>query len=160
MENLLKYYCDELDELDRKVGKGGKLSMTELEYADVLAHAKKNLLTSEAMMGSKKSGMGAENYGARGYSRQRYGEGGYGENYGEDYGYGEGGYGEGYSYGEGQYGEGGGYSARGRGRGARRDSMGRYADDEWARERLRKMESEAPSDYVKREIQQYGDRMR
>ena len=44
----------------------------------------------------------------------------------------------------------------------RRDSMGRYAgnDDEWMRDRLRKMEDEAPSEYVRREVQQYTDRMK
>ena len=49
MHKLIDYICDELDELERKVDKGGKLSMSELQYGDTLAHMKKNLLKSEEM---------------------------------------------------------------------------------------------------------------
>lgn len=49
MHKLLDYICDEMEELERKVEKGGKLSMQEIQYMDTLAHAKKNILTSEAM---------------------------------------------------------------------------------------------------------------
>lgn len=49
MHKLIDYICDELDELEKKADKG-KLSMTELQYVDLLAHAKKNLLTADAMM--------------------------------------------------------------------------------------------------------------
>lgn len=50
MHKLIEYVCDELDELERKAEKGGKLSMQEIQYADTLAHMKKNLLTADAMM--------------------------------------------------------------------------------------------------------------
>ena len=50
MHKLIEYVCEELDELERKAEKEGKLSMAEVQYMDTLAHAKKNLLKSEEMM--------------------------------------------------------------------------------------------------------------
>lgn len=50
MHKLIEYICDELEELERKADKGGKLTMSEIQYGDVLAHFKKNLLTGDAMM--------------------------------------------------------------------------------------------------------------
>jgi len=50
MHKLVDYICEELDELERKADKNGKLSMSELQYADILAHTKKNLLKGEEMM--------------------------------------------------------------------------------------------------------------
>lgn len=50
MHKLIDYICDELEELERKTEKDGKLSMTEVQYMDLLAHAKKNLLKGEEMM--------------------------------------------------------------------------------------------------------------
>ena len=50
MHKLIEYICDELEELNRKAGKDGKLSMAEIQYMDTLAHAKKNLLKGEEMM--------------------------------------------------------------------------------------------------------------
>lgn len=47
MHKLIDYICDELDELERKADKDGKLSMAEIQYMDTLAHAKKNLLKGE-----------------------------------------------------------------------------------------------------------------
>lgn len=55
MEKLLHYFCSELDDLERKAEKGG-LSMSEVQYADTLAHAKKNLLAGDAMMDGGESG--------------------------------------------------------------------------------------------------------
>ena len=55
MEKLLHYICSELDDLERKAEKGG-LSMSEVQYMDTLAHAKKNLLTGDAMMDNGESG--------------------------------------------------------------------------------------------------------
>lgn len=49
MHKLIDYICDEMDELEKKAEKG-KLSMSEIEYADKLAHLKKNLLRSEELM--------------------------------------------------------------------------------------------------------------
>ena len=50
MHKLIEYVCDELEELERKAEKDGKLSMAEIQYGDTLAHFKKNLLKSEEMM--------------------------------------------------------------------------------------------------------------
>jgi hypothetical protein len=55
MHKLLKYTCDELEELERKAEKG-KLSTAELEYADKLAHLKKNILRADELMGEGYSG--------------------------------------------------------------------------------------------------------
>lgn len=52
MHKLIEYICDEMEELERKAEKGGKLSIQEVQYADMLAHLKKNILTSDAMMES------------------------------------------------------------------------------------------------------------
>ncbi len=49
MDKLIDYICDELDELEHKADKG-KLSMAEMQYLDMLAHAKKNLLKGDEMM--------------------------------------------------------------------------------------------------------------
>ena len=49
MHKLIDYICDELEELERKADKDGKLSMAEIQYGDMLAHFKKNLLKSEEM---------------------------------------------------------------------------------------------------------------
>lgn len=49
MHKLIDFVCDELDELEKKAERG-KLSMSEVEYADKLAHLKKNLLRAEELM--------------------------------------------------------------------------------------------------------------
>lgn len=55
MHKLVQMICDELDEIERKAGNEGKLSMSEIQYIDTLAHAKKNLLKGEEMMGTSHS---------------------------------------------------------------------------------------------------------
>ena len=49
MHKLIEYICDELEDLERKVEKEGKLSMSETQYGDMLAHFKKNLLKADEM---------------------------------------------------------------------------------------------------------------
>ncbi len=71
MHNLCDYIDTELRELDRKAS-GGKLSMSELEYGDKLAHFKKSILTNKAMEESDEYG----DYNARD-GRGRYREGRY-----------------------------------------------------------------------------------
>ena len=51
MHKLVDYVCDRLEDIERKVDKGADLSMTEIQYADTLAHLKKNLLKAEEMDG-------------------------------------------------------------------------------------------------------------
>lgn len=74
MHKLIEYVCDELDELERKADKDGKLSMAEIQYADTLAHMKKNLLKADEMYeeaeGEYSMGMGNsydKGRGMRGY---------------------------------------------------------------------------------------------
>ena len=55
MHKLLDYVCDEMDDLEKKAEKG-KLSMSEIEYADKLAHLKKNILRSDELMDEGYSG--------------------------------------------------------------------------------------------------------
>ena len=103
-DNIYTFVCDELEELDKKA-KNGKLSMTEMQYADLLAHYKKSALTNDAMeesgysgyypmMGNSRSdGMGGwnDNSYARGRGRNagrdsmgRYSSDGYSRNYSRD----------------------------------------------------------------------------
>ena len=62
MHKLIEYICDELEELERKAEKGGKLSMQEVQYGDMLAHFKKNLLKSEEMMEDEEYSMADGSY--------------------------------------------------------------------------------------------------
>jgi hypothetical protein len=57
MHKLIDFICEEIDELERKIDKGGKLSMSEIQYLDTLAHTKKNLLKAEEMSEDGYSGM-------------------------------------------------------------------------------------------------------
>lgn len=67
MDKLIDYICDELETLERKADKDGKLSMAEVQYVDTLAHAKKNLLKAEEMSeGSYAMGEGSYARGGRG----------------------------------------------------------------------------------------------
>lgn len=74
MHKLIDYICDELKELERKAEKNGSLSMSEVQYMDTLAHAKKNLLTGEAMMEAEDGESGR-------YSMPHYGSYNYGGSY-------------------------------------------------------------------------------
>ena len=53
MHDLINFACEELEDLERKA-KDKKMSMSDVQYADMLAHLKKNLLASEGMMGSSR----------------------------------------------------------------------------------------------------------
>ena len=59
MHKLIDYICDELESIEKKAEKGD-LSMSELQYADTLAHLKKNLLKSEEMMEEFDEGYSSE----------------------------------------------------------------------------------------------------
>ena len=121
MHKLIEYACSELEDLERKAGKGGKLSMQELQYADTLAHLKKNLLKAEEMSGESE-------YSGRGYSRRM--------SYADGDSYRDGGS---YDSEERYMRPDGSYSRRARSR----DSMGRYSGegsiDEQTKEELRKL---------------------
>lgn len=78
MHELINFACNELEELERKA-KRGNISMSDIQYADTLAHMKKNLLAGESMMG----GMSNSSYARGGGSRDGYSMAG-GSNMSED----------------------------------------------------------------------------
>lgn len=139
MHKLMEYICEELEELERKADKEGKLSMQEIEYADKLAHIKKSLLTSEAMW--EESGF-SEAGGSGSYAR---GQGG------------------------GSRGGRSNYSgAYARGRSSRRDSMGRFSRDGGSYEsgysgdfrmELEELMQDAPNDQVRQKLQRIMSEM-
>lgn len=138
MHKLIDFICDEIDELERKAGKG-KLSMAEVQYLDTLAHTKKNLLKAEEMSGGE------------GYSEGMY------PVYGQAYNDGRS-YADGRSYnGERSYNGGRSYARR-------RDSMGRYsrgysmAADDMVSE-LRELMKDAPDDRTRVEFQKFIDKI-
>lgn len=155
MHKLMEYICKELEELERKAEKEGKLSAAEIEYADKLTHIKKNLLRADELWeDSEYSEASGRNY----YSRERGGNRGGGRSYRGSY---EGRYArEGGSYEDGSY-EGGGSMARGRGRNARRDSMGRYSrgDKSEMIEELQELMEDAPDDKTRQEFQRFITKM-
>lgn len=71
MHKLIEYICDELEDLERKTEKGGKLSMQEVQYGDMLAHFKKNLLKSDEMMEDEEYSMAGGSYA---YARDSRGD--------------------------------------------------------------------------------------
>lgn len=148
MHKLMEYICDELEELERKADKEGKLSMAEVQYGDMLAHFKKNLLKADEMYEDSEYSMamggsyarGGERGGRGGQSRR----GGMSMRGGNSYRY----------EGEGSY-------ARGRGRNARRDSMGRYSRDGYSMagdemvEELRELMQDAPDEQTRMEFEKF-----
>ena len=134
MHKLMEYICDEMDELDRKVEKGGKLTMAEVQYLDTLAHTKKNLLKADEMSDGEYSGRYDNYLSNTSYERgdNRNGR---------------------MSMGRDSY-------ARGRGRNAKRDSMGRYssAGDDLVEE-LRDLMEDAPDERTKMEFQKFIQKM-
>lgn len=152
MHKLIEYVCDELEKLEQQVSDNKKLSLAEVEYADKLAHLKKNLLRSEEIMDKGYSGEMRRSPSSfregRSYARD-------GGSYGRD----------GSSYERG----GSSYDERGRGSsGAERDSRGRYstgrgysryvrddysmATDEIVMD-LRNLMNQAPDDRMRQQIQ-------
>lgn len=161
MHKLMEYICEELEELERKADKEGKLSMAEVQYGDTLAHFKKSLLSADEMWEeSEYSQAGAGSGQSRRGGGSSYARGGRGGN--------RGGGGSSYYDGGSSY-EGGSSYARGRGRGARRDSMGRYsreggsydmsmAEDEFRME-LQELMQDAPNEQIKQKIQRLMSEM-
>lgn len=137
MHKLMEYVCDELEELERKSDKG-KLSMAEMEYADMLTRVKKNLLKTDEMTGEGEFSMAIDPYrsyarGDRSYRRS---------NRNNDMSY-----------------------ARGRGRNANRDAMGRYSSNGYSMdaedmvEQLRGMMEDAPDEMTRKEFEKFIRKM-
>lgn len=99
-ESFFDFVCHELEELDEKA-KADKVSMTDVQYADMLEHFKKSYLTNEAMEESGYSNRGyMPYYGGMSYagrmnakrdSMGRYSREGrdYSRNHGNGYSYAE-----------------------------------------------------------------------
>lgn len=137
MDKMIEFVCEQLEELEKKAAKGS-MTMPEVQYADTLAHLKKNLLKSEEMM-AEMDGEYSGDMGGMSYRR-----GGRGGSY------------------RGSYEGGGSYARNGRGRGsnARRDSMGRYSSEQgYSREaeemadQLRELMEQAPDETIRRDIE-------
>lgn len=140
MDKLIGFVCDELDDLERKVSKDGKLSMAEVQYMDTLAHAKKNLMKGEEMSEEGYSGMMYPRY----YGDDRSYRGG--RSYADERSYARG-------------------DGRGRGRNARRDSMGRYSSAGYSMaaedmvDELHELMEKAPDEMTKREFKKFIDKI-
>ena len=73
--NICDFIKEEMKEIDHKIGGGARPSNQELEYADLLAHMKKSLLTVDAMEHPEEYGWnddGMSNTYARSYRTGRY----------------------------------------------------------------------------------------
>lgn len=103
MHKLIDFVCDELEDIEQKAAKG-ELSISDVQYADTLAHLKKNLLKSEEMMEDFDEGYSSEMRPMGGTMR----DASYRYDGGMSYARGDG---------------------RGRGSRANRDSMGRYSSE-------------------------------
>ena len=139
MHKLIDFVCDELEDIEQKASKG-ELSISDVQYADTLAHLKKNLLKSEEMMEEFDEGYSSEMRPMDGSVRGgSYRGGSYRYDGGMSYARGDG---------------------RGRGSRAKRDSMGRYSsergysrDAEEMAEQLRDLMEDAPDETIRREIE-------
>lgn len=136
MHKLMEYICDEMEELDRKIEKGGKLTMAEIQYLDTLAHTKKNLMKADEMEEGEYSGRYDNRIMGSSYENRDGNRSGRSMNMGRD------------SY------------ARGRGRNAKRDSMGRYSSaSEDLVEELRDLMEDAPDERTRMEFQKFIQKM-
>ena len=102
--------------------------MQEIQYADTLAHLKKNLMKADEMMEDEFGEYSMAYYPMTSYAEEGGNKGRYGMNRRD-----------GYSY------------ARGR-RNARRDSMGRYSRNDGTVEDLREVMENTTNEELKREI--------
>ena len=146
MHKMMEFVCKELEDLERKADKDGKLSMAEVQYADMLTNMKKNMLKADEMMGEDEFSMAGGSYNDGSYARSYRGSyarggnrGGRGGSYGNSY--------DDMSY------------ARGRGR--KRDSMGRYSSEGYSRdseemvEQLRDLMEDAPDEMTRKEFEKF-----
>lgn len=146
MDKLCRYLDKELEEMENKVGMGGKLSRTEIEDGKNLAKFKMALLTNEAM--EEDGGYSNEYSGARPY-RERIMRG---DMRGNSYEY-----------------EDGMSNARGRGSRAKRDRMGRYSsEDGYSRaeakeefiEKVYDLMDEAPDEHTRKKVERLANEMK
>lgn len=140
MHKLMEFICEELEDLEAKVEKDGKLSMAEVEYGDKLAHFKKNLLSSEEIWEDSEYSMANGSYAGGSYANESRAGG---------------------SYARGKN-RGGGSYARGNRRGGRRgvNQYGSYGMDGYSRasdmtDDLRELMQDAPNEKVRMEFERF-----
>lgn len=134
MHKLYEYVCDELKDLEKKAERGN-LSMQEVQYADTLAHLKKNLMKADEMMEDEYG-----EYSMAYYPMTSYAEEGGGRSYARRS--------DGRSYARGQ----------------RRDSMGRYSRRGYSMDSgmiadLRELMEDAPNEETKREFKKFIEKI-
>ena len=139
MHNLINYISGEIDDLDRKVGKGNKLSASEMQYGNIASEFGKNLLKFKALCEKSDENYSASHsyresgsYSAPNYIRP---DGTYNREMMGDYG---------------EY-----------GRGRSRDSMGRYtsgANEQTAHD-IRMLMDKTQDEHVKHELSRLLDKI-
>lgn len=146
MHKLMEYICQELEEIEHKADKDGKLSMQEVQYADTLAHMKKNLLSAEEMWDNSEYSMEGGSYARGGDTRGRMGS-----------------YARGGSYEGGSMARGG-RSNRSGGRRGGANQYGSYAmeysegNEDMVYE-LRQLMEQAPNEQARKEFQRFIQKM-
>lgn len=136
MHKLYEYVCDELKDLEKKAEKGN-LSMQEVQYADTLAHLKKNLMKADEMMEDEYGEYSMAYYPMTSYAEEGGGKGTYSSRM-----------------------MGGRSYASGRGSNARRDSRGRYSSRGYSmagedfRMELEDLIEEAPNERIKQKMRE------
>lgn len=136
MHKLYEYVCDELKSLEKKAERGN-LSMQEVQYADTLAHLKKNLMKADEMMEDEYGEYSMAYYPMTSYAEEGGGRGNRGGSY-----------------------------ARGRGGNVRRDNMGRYSRERGYsmaennfRMDLEELMEDAPNEQIKRKMRELMQEM-
>lgn len=132
MHKLMEYICYEMEELERKADKNGKLSMQEIEYLDKLAHIKKSILTAEEKWEESEysEASGRSNRGSRVSSRDG---GNYSMRSSSSY-------------------DGGSYAGDGSYAGSRRGNSGRSSENDFRME-LEDLMQDAPNEQIKMKLQ-------
>lgn len=146
MHKLMEYICSEMEELERKADKDGKLSMAEVQYLDTLAHTKKNLLKADEMWEESEyseamDGNRGNSYTRRSYERGNMGRNGSYRSYEDDDSM---------------------AMARGRRGNVRRDNMGRYSRAEGTEmmvDELRDLMQDAPNERTKMEFKKFIEKI-
>ena len=145
MHKLMEFICEELEDLEAKVEKGGKLTMAEVEYGDKLAHFKKNLLSSEEMWEDSEYSMADGSYAGGSYANESRAGG---------------------SYARGRNRGGGSYARGNRRGGGRRGAnqygsygMGGYSRASDMADDLRELMQNAPNEEIRREYEKVISRI-
>ena len=151
MHKLMEFVCDELEGMDRKVAKEGKLSRTDLDDVMKLTKVKKNLLETERLSEESEYSNAMGGYSRReSYADRSYADMSYADDGRRDFVRPDGSYR--YETPTASY-------ARGRRGNVRRDSMGRYSRSGDISQDLQMLMDKTDDERVKEEIRNLMDRM-